>query len=177
MAVLLLAVAATAEQDAQSNLPRSAHYADYVVAGEWKGTPAKLRLESPSGRMFRTQFLQASRRRPNFAGHYRITTWGCGTFCVAGGIVDLATGQLYPLPGSIGTTSWDKWIFCTSVFRAGDLATKKEVETRADSRLLIIRCADADGPDRGGSYDHTSYFAFEDNTFRKVAESTGSRVF
>ncbi len=164
----------TSSKAKRSALPRFADFTDYKVAEEWAAAPAKLRLENRSDRMFRSQFLWALRRRPNFAGHYRVATWGCGTQCMAGGIVDLATGQLHPLPGSLGTTGWEKWMFCVSLF--GDSAIAKAVKTRVDSRLLIIRCADATGRD-DGSYEHTSYFAFEDNTFRKVAESTGIRVF
>jgi hypothetical protein len=32
--------------------------------------------------------------QPDFAGHYRIVTWGCGTGCVAHAVVDVMTGRV-----------------------------------------------------------------------------------
>jgi hypothetical protein len=34
----------------------------------------------------------------NFASHYIITTWGCGSGCVSGAMVDIRDGNVYPLP-------------------------------------------------------------------------------
>lgn len=35
---------------------------------------------------------------PDFAGHYVIVTWGCGSPCLMAAIVDLKTGRVYPPP-------------------------------------------------------------------------------
>jgi len=34
----------------------------------------------------------------NFAGHYNLARWGCGTSCINGAITDLITGKVYNLP-------------------------------------------------------------------------------
>lgn len=34
----------------------------------------------------------------NFAGHYIITTWGCGSGCVTGVMVDIRDGFVYSMP-------------------------------------------------------------------------------
>lgn len=38
------------------------------------------------------------RGRPNFAGHYTVVFWGCGTACAAFVIVDDRTGEVYEPP-------------------------------------------------------------------------------
>jgi len=53
---------------------------------------------------------------PNFAGHYGINYWGCGTECIQIGIVDLKTGNVY-MPS---------------------FSAQVGVETRANSRLLVV---------------------------------------
>ena len=34
----------------------------------------------------------------NFASHYIIATWGCGSGCVSGAMVDTRDGRVYPMP-------------------------------------------------------------------------------
>lgn len=34
----------------------------------------------------------------NFAGNYIITTWGCGTSCISGVMIDVRDGKVYDLP-------------------------------------------------------------------------------
>ncbi len=36
---------------------------------------------------------------PNFAGHYALISWGCGSGCAQTGVVNLKTGNFVPLPG------------------------------------------------------------------------------
>jgi hypothetical protein len=36
----------------------------------------------------------------NFAGHYVLISWGCGSPCQSGVIVDRLTGNIYDLPGA-----------------------------------------------------------------------------
>jgi len=74
----------------------------------------RLSFKRRSDREFRTQFINASKEPPNFAGHYRVAT-GLGTDCLEGGIVDLSTGQLMPfaplkeLAGEVGTVRFCNW--------------------------------------------------------------------
>lgn len=65
----------------------------------------------------------------NFAGHYNLARWGCGTSCQNGAITDLKTGRVYDIP--------------TAAF---DYAFRK------DSRLLVVN-----PPDSTGYYDDCSY--------------------
>lgn len=65
----------------------------------------------------------------NFAGHYNLARWGCGTSCVNGAITDLKTGNVYDLPPA-----------------------SLDYEFQSDSRLLVIN-----PPDSSGYYDYCSY--------------------
>lgn len=74
-------------------------------------------LEShPDAASFKTRFLALEGREANFAGHYLLLYWGCGTSCQQFSIVDVETGQ---------------------VFMDENWSTSKGVCFRPDSALLI----------------------------------------
>lgn len=65
----------------------------------------------------------------NFAGHYNVARWGCGTSCINGAMTDLKTGHVYDLPPA-----------------------SLDYEFQTNSRLLVIN-----PPDSSGYYDDCSY--------------------
>lgn len=98
-----------------------------TFTGKWAG------INYPSNRMAR-RFRSAinwsiDKFGMNFAGHYNLARWGCGTSCINGVITDLKTGKVYDIP----TASLD-------------------YEFRNDSRLLVVN-----PPDSTGYYDYCSY--------------------
>ncbi len=70
----------------------------------------------PDAISFRSRFSALVGRPANFAGHYRLLFWGCGTECQQFSIVDVKTGQVFM------DESW---------------STSLGVSFRADSTLLI----------------------------------------
>ena len=50
---------------------------------------------NPSAKRFKTVITQGVTQGVNFAGHYRIVEWGCGSPCQSWVIVDLITGTIY----------------------------------------------------------------------------------
>lgn len=48
----------------------------------------------PEAKLFYTAINSLTFSEPNFAGHYVITFWGCGTDCVGFAIVDSITGEI-----------------------------------------------------------------------------------
>ncbi len=84
--------------NAQSDVPQ---FTDYRVTSAYIGKPAPVILNSRDKKMFRTRLREAAKERPNFAGDYVLTTWGCGTSCITGAVVNLRTGRVVFLPGSI----------------------------------------------------------------------------
>ena len=52
-------------------------------------------LRTPGDRRFRTHIREAAAGGVNFAGHYALATWGCGSGCAQFAIVDLNTGKVH----------------------------------------------------------------------------------
>ena len=106
-----------------SDLPR---FTDYAVHSVYRGKPAAVDFTSdPGSRRYRTVLTRAEARGPNFAGHYTVATWGCGSPCQSNVVLDAATGRIVAsFASSIGATY------------------------RPDSRLLIVN-----PPDSAGCYD------------------------
>jgi len=80
---------------------------------------------------FRTVLSEALRDAaasgPNFAGHYLVAEWGCGSGCIQAAIIDTTSGAVHfsaPLAGATGGR--------------GELDSKSGLEYRANSRLLLI---------------------------------------
>lgn len=114
------------------------------------GRAAAVDLRSdPTAREFRTRIGAALEKGPNFAGHFVIATWGCGTMCLAGAVVDSRTGRVFP-----GDTAID--FSCRHEFQR-------------TSRLLIIYA-----PDSATDYPEEcrrvppGYFLWADDHFERV---------
>jgi hypothetical protein len=52
----------------------------------------------PEARLFRTRFREAIGQRPDFAGYYKVVTWGCGTMCQTTALIDARDGKVYFAP-------------------------------------------------------------------------------
>ena len=77
---------------AQSSAPTFTQYAVKVE----KTRNIRVNLKShKNANMFRTNLRTAAKEGVNFAGHYILTTWGCGTNCSDSGIIDTRTGKVY----------------------------------------------------------------------------------
>ena len=48
--------------------------------------------------LFRTRIRDGLKSGPNFAGHFAIVVWGCGTQCVNYVIGDVSTGRVFKFP-------------------------------------------------------------------------------
>ena len=86
-------------------------------------------ISTRSARMYRTNLRNAAKEGVNFAGHYIVTTWGCGTNCQVGAIIDARNGRVYfpaQLAGfGVGFESW--------------LGEDDPLEFKPDSKLLILK--------------------------------------
>jgi hypothetical protein len=107
----------------RAKLPRFEMYpVEQEVAGK---RAAKLVLSSKLARQYKTVITAEAKREPDFAGHFRVATWGCGTDCRGFAIVDQHTGVVYTLPGVD---------YVAGVMGNGD----DRLSYRLDSRLFII---------------------------------------
>ncbi len=130
---------------AQSRLPQ---FRDHPATERFTGRNAPLILTRRDV-MFRTRLRWVARERPNFAGRYILTGWGCGTGCVMGAIIDARTGRVY-------------WFDFTVCCWNGDMDENfQPVEFRLNSKLIIFSGA---RNERDGDVG-THYYKFENNRF------------
>jgi hypothetical protein len=134
---------------------RKPQFGDYPVKEIYKGPVARVRLDSPRARMFRTRLREDSRSGPNFAGHYTVVIWGCGTGCAQMGVVDSKTGRVYFPPV--------EWM---------DIPDMEDAEARGkffrlDSKLLVITNSKYDMQQSYTAY----YYLFDKNRFRLLRKA------
>jgi hypothetical protein len=103
-------------------------FSDYPAKGKFKGKIAKAKIKTPAAKMYRTAITEGAKEGPNFAGHYTITTWGCGASCHAFAIVDANTGTVY---------TQDLYVVA-GLGLDEDLQNRPMLDYRPDSRLLIV---------------------------------------
>jgi len=73
---------------------------DFSVEQIYQGSPAAPKLVTQGQRMFRTMIRSGAKADVEFAGHYTVPRWGCGTGCNEFVIVDSITGTVYDVPFS-----------------------------------------------------------------------------
>lgn len=71
----------------------------YPVRSKSTGPCAQVNLKShPKARLFRTMLREGAKTGPNFAGHYTIVDWGCGSACLTIAVIDCRNGRVYFAP-------------------------------------------------------------------------------
>ncbi len=101
LACALPAVAADEEPPAWcrfafSDVPKDApQFEQYSVAAEKIAHPNAVDVRHGDARLYRTNLRAAAKDGVNFAGHYAIANWGCGTGCLDWGMVDLKSGTVH----------------------------------------------------------------------------------
>lgn len=123
-AVAIAAAALTTIPATSRAADRVPQFAEYRAGPTYMG-PAKPIERSEFTRAYRTRLQQAAKERPNFAARFHLVTWGCGTSCVTGAVIDLSSGKVVPLPFSV----------CCN--RSTDPAFNP-VEVRPTSRLVVF---------------------------------------
>lgn len=73
-------------------------FTDFAATGSFHGKPAQPILATKTQRMFRSAIREAAAKGPNFAGHYAIAEWGCGSGCMSVAVVDALTGKVFAAP-------------------------------------------------------------------------------
>ncbi len=90
----------------QAEKPRP-KFSDYPVKDIYRGQPARP-IITKEFRSFRTMIRNGADSDVEFAGHYTIPRWGCGTDCNGFVIVDSISGRVYDGFGVAGLPF--KWI-------------------------------------------------------------------
>jgi hypothetical protein len=116
-------------------------FQDFPATHIFKGKPARVDVNSrPDARMFRTQLRTQAAEGPDFAGHYKIATWGCGSSCESFAIVDSITGKVW-FPPVLSEISWNGW--------DGD---DYGLKFKLTSKLLVLHGSRGEEPATGSFY-------------------------
>ncbi|MDX6694373.1 MAG: hypothetical protein QOF02_1976 [Blastocatellia bacterium] len=116
--------------------------------------------------MFRTNLRNAAKEGVNFAGHYILTTWGCGTNCSQSAIIDARNGRVFFPPVLEGAGSG----FC-------DLPDETEpLVYKANSRLLVLSGFKGGDLDREDGQCGVYYLEWTGANFRQVGFEKKKRI-
>ena len=148
---------------AQSATPTFTQYAARVE----KNRNVRVNLRSHKhANMFRTNLRNAAKEAVNFAGHYILTTWGCGTNCSQSAIIDARNGSVF-FPDELEG----------SVFGFCEFSDDTEpIVYKANSRLLVLNGF------KGGDFDKKDgrcgiyYLEWTGTKFRQVQFAEKKRI-
>jgi len=130
---IIAAVGFCAAAEARGKAPdRAPRFADYPAAKLSHMRVAKPKIPKSWDEDPRLRFQDSvgESNTANFAGHYFVATWGCGTTCVWGGIVEAKSGRIIELPSVSG------WFDTHEKFEV--------IDFRHHSRLVVLSGARAE---------------------------------
>lgn len=98
-------------------------FKNYPAAADFAGKPAAPILATSHEHLMRIQIRTQASQGPNFAGHFSLAKWGCGSPCLAFVIIDAESGTIYD-PGF-------------SVACANENGMDASIDFKLTSRLLV----------------------------------------
>lgn len=101
-----------------------------------------------------------TKAEPNFAGHYTVVRWNCGSPCNMMAIVDARSGIVYPPPIESEPLLLPPLLFPVPGDREHAVPLSAKVEFRQNSRLMTVQ-ANPDPSKAGENYTH--YFLWRNN--------------
>jgi len=124
--------------------PPRPRFRDYSVKDIYRGHPAKPTI-TKDFRMYRTMIRREANTAVEFAGHYTVPRWGCGTDCNGFVIVDSVSGKVYDGFGVAGLP-------LTWLEKHGGYDALERMEFRPNSRLMKINACPNE--ENCGLYDY-----------------------
>jgi ankyrin repeat protein len=97
---------------------RQPQFEDFSISAVYKGPHAPVDLSSnPEAQTYRTRLREGAKKPPNFAGHYVMVEWGCGTECTVYMMVDVKNGRVFDAPQALigGAFRLNSSLFMASV--------------------------------------------------------------
>lgn len=140
---------------AQSPTPAFAQYA--VRVERIRNVRVDLKSHK-NANMFRTNLRNAAKEGVNFAGHFILTGWGCGTNCADYAIIDARNGRVF-FPEQLAGAGFG---FC-------DLPENTEpVVYKANSRLLVLSGFKGGDLERDNAPCGVYYLEWTGTNFRQI---------
>lgn len=146
LAFSLVLAATVSTATAQSRVPQ---FRDFAVTKIYVGKNAPPKITN-ADKTFRTRLREGSKEKPNFAGRYILTAWGCGALCLMGAVIDAKTGTIHWLPHT--TCCWD----------VGD-DKFDPIEIRLKSRLIVF--SGLRNESERDSKDDSHFYEFKNGRF------------
>ncbi len=122
-------------------------FADHAADQERFVGTTPVEIDADTIPRIREALLDAADRPANFAGRYRVVTWGCGSGCFGGAILDKKDGAVWELPFAAHR-------------RFGTIYDP--LQYRADSRLLVVT------GNLNEERDGTFYFVWDGQTLTEL---------
>jgi hypothetical protein len=161
----------TGSASAQPSVPRPE---DYRVTEIFNDRPSAPVLTTSEQRAYRNRIREGvtkgrgvwtgswkdpkKEQGSNFAGHYFVIRWGCGSNCLMMAVVDAKTGTVYPPPLSgVGT----------ELYVPMDPMSDGEIDFRINSTLMVLRNACKEARKECGVY----YFDWKNDHFALVSRA------
>ena len=110
------------------------------------------------GKSFRTRLRDAiEHEKPDFAGHFIVVKWGCGSGgCNSGAVIDAKTGKAYVFPVAL-----------SSVFPLRPEFEKEDGQEhlyKLNSRLMVF-AGNLEGAKQGDGDDTVEFYEFKNDKF------------
>jgi hypothetical protein len=149
----------TAKDLVREGAPR---FDQYPAKVEQIRHPAKPKLHSHMARRYRTMLRRGVAEGPNFAGHYAVVVWGCGTDCRVFAVVNLKSGKV------IFPDDFDAVVFWHRVkaddFEQAGASPSRMLRYKIDSRLLIVVGAINEGEGKEGAF----YYLLQGGKLKRI---------
>jgi hypothetical protein len=118
------------------------------------------------GRTYRTVLKKSIASGANFAGHYNVGVWGCGSSCSTFAVVNLKTGQII-VPNGIRSVSGLHLDNTVEQFLPEGQHGYWGYRYKLDSRLLVLVGMLNEDEKREGAY----YFVMDNNRLKQVHQT------
>ena len=114
-------------------------FKDYRVAFEAPVRHPRVDTKtSVIGRRYRTVLRNGVKSGANYAGHYAVVEWGCGTSCSSFAVVNLKTGKVITPSGISAVSNVHLDNSVDEKFMPDGLQSALGYRFRLDSRLLVL---------------------------------------
>jgi hypothetical protein len=135
-------------------------FEDYPAKETFSGKPTSPVFKRAKDKLFRAQIRDQAASGPNFGGLFTIASWGCGTECIGGVMIDEKLGTILDLP--FETVTWAPGVFEDRAVWPSDKF--EPIEFKPTSRLLIIHGCNGEKRDTCGVF----YYEWNGSQFKLV---------